>query len=211
VATGKGRFQVLLQSAAQRGTLLTTIVIGGTGENGSLKGKLTAQSALTVWRSVMTLMNVVGAKPTQQSKPRFSAVLEAPPADPDVARRHFLSRLAFETDVSDLMADLNKGNSDLVVVDTRSPKSYALCRIPGAINLPKITAATTGELPKDKVYVVYCWGPGCNGSTKGALALNELGFRAKELIGGIEYWRKEGGSVDGTVGKDAPMYWAVGA
>jgi rhodanese-related sulfurtransferase len=159
----------------------------------------------------MALVNVVEAKPTQQSKPRFSAVLETPAAHPDVARGHFSSRLAFETDVSDLMADLNKGNTDLVVVDTRSPKSYELCHIPGAINLQKITVATTGELPTDKVYVVYCWGPGCNGSTKGALALNELGFRAKELSGGIEYWRKEGGSVDGTLGNDAPMYWAIGA
>jgi rhodanese-related sulfurtransferase len=145
------------------------------------------------------------------NKPHFSAVLETPAAEPEAARRHFASRLAFETDVADLMADLGKGNTDFVVIDTRSPRSFGLCHIPGALNLPKINAQTTAELPKDKVCVVYCWGPACNGSTRGALRLNELGFRAKELIGGIEYWRKEGGAVEGSLGHEAPLYWSIGA
>jgi len=147
---------------------------------------------------------------------RFSAVLATPAADPGVARQYFAGRLGFETDVSDLMADLGKGNTPkedgpFVIIDTRSPKSYALCHIPGAINLPKIDPQTTAGLSRDKVCVVYCWGPGCNGATKGALRLTELGFRAKELYGGIEYWRKEGGAVEGTLGNEAPMYWALGA
>ena len=53
------------------------------------------------------------------------------------------------------------------------------------------------RLPKDKVMVTYCWGPGCNSSTKGALRLAALGFRVKELIGGLEYWIKGGGRVEG--------------
>jgi len=65
-------------------------------------------------------------------------------------------------------------------------------------------------LPKDRVCVVYCWGVACNGSTKAAMRLSELGFRVKELVGGIEYWRKEGGEVEGTLGPDAPMYWRMG-
>ncbi|HZS07584.1 MAG TPA: rhodanese-like domain-containing protein [Blastocatellia bacterium] len=141
----------------------------------------------------------------------FSLVLETPAAEPEVARQHFLSRLAFETDVSDLMFDLQKGRTDFTIIDTRSPKSFEECHIPGAINLPRINEQTTADLPKDKVCVVYCWGPGCNGSTKGAAKLNALGFRAKELIGGIEYWRKEGGEVEGTLGNGAQMYWSVGA
>jgi rhodanese-related sulfurtransferase len=155
----------------------------------------------------MTVATHTHADRTQLRKPRFSAVLETPPAEPEEARRHFSGKLAFETDISDLMADLNKGNTDLVVIDTRSSQSFAQCHIPGAINLPKIDAESTSELRKEKIYIVYCWGPGCNGSTKGAMRLNELGFRAKEVIGGIEYWRKEGGAVEGTLGKDAQMYW----
>ena len=142
---------------------------------------------------------------------KFSLVLETPAAEPEVAREHFLSRLAFETDISDLLFDLQKGRTDLTIIDTRSPKSFAECHIPGAINLPLINEQTTANLPKDKVCVVYCWGPSCNGSTKGAAKLNALGFRVKELIGGIEYWRKEGGEVEGTLGADAQMYWSAGA
>ena len=142
-------------------------------------------------------------------EPRFSLVLGAPAAEPADARRHFAGKLEYETDVADLMYDISKGNANITVIDTRSPKSYALCHIPGAINLPKVSAETTARLPKDKVCVVYCWGVACNGSTKAAMRLSELGFRVKELVGGIEYWRKEGGEVEGTMGPDAPMYWKM--
>ena len=50
--------------------------------------------------------------------------------------------------------------------------------------------------PKDEIFVVYCWGPGCNGATKAAFKLSELGFAVKEMIGGIEYWEKEGYPTD---------------
>jgi rhodanese-related sulfurtransferase len=41
--------------------------------------------------------------------------------------------------------------------------------------------------------VVYCWGPGCNGSTRGALILASPGYtNVCELIGGFEYWVREG-------------------
>lgn len=151
------------------------------------------------------------ADATVTRTPRFSAVLETPPADPEVASRHFATKLEFETDVADLMGDLKKGNQDIVVIDTRSAKSYRECHIPGAVNLPKIDAQTTETLDRSRVYVIYCWGPACNGATKGAGKLASLGFRVKELIGGIEYWRKEGGEVEGALGKDAALYWSIGA
>jgi rhodanese-related sulfurtransferase len=139
----------------------------------------------------------------------FSLVLETPALPPEAARAHYLSKLAVETDVADLIFDLQRGQRSFTIVDTRSAKSFAECHIPGAVSLPRIDEAATAELPKDKVCVVYCWGPACNGSTKGAAKLNALGFRTKELIGGFEYWRKEGGPVEGTLGEQAPMYWSV--
>ncbi len=45
---------------------------------------------------------------------------------------------------------------------------------------------------KNTVFVTYCTSPGCNASTKGAVRLAALGFRVKELIGGFEYWQREG-------------------
>jgi len=56
--------------------------------------------------------------------------------------------------------------------------------------------------------VAYCDGIGCNGSTKGAyLAL--LGFRVKEMLGGLDWWRREGypvtvGSEPGSLAPAAP-------
>jgi rhodanese-related sulfurtransferase len=145
---------------------------------------------------------------TNTATSHFSLVQETPAAVPEVASRHFLSKLAFETDPSDVKLDLHRGRMDFILLDTRDPENYAQCHIPGAINLSyrKISAETTAELPKDKLIVVYCWGVSCNASTKAAARLSALGYRVKEMIGGIEYWRIEGGEVEGTLGKDAPLY-----
>jgi rhodanese-related sulfurtransferase len=159
---------------------------------------------------VGTLDGYVFRMTLTKTTPKFSLVLETPAPEPEEIVRHFQTRLMFETDVADLMCDLDKKNPNIVVVDTRSPQSFMQCRIPGAINLPKINEETTAELSKDKLYVVYCWGIACNGSIKGAMRLAMLGFKAKELTGGIEYWRNEGGRVEGTMGEAAPLYWRKG-
>ena len=49
-------------------------------------------------------------------------------------------------------------------------------------------------------FVVYCWGPGCNGATRSALALAKLGYSVKEMIGGFEYWAREGLPMDSEEG-----------
>jgi rhodanese-related sulfurtransferase len=144
---------------------------------------------------------------TKTEGSHFSLVLEVPAADPEDAHRHFLSRLAVETDPSDVMLDLQRGQTGFILIDARSAEVYGDCHIPNAINLPyrKINSASTAELPKDKVLVVYCWGVACNAATKAAVRLSALGFQVKEMIGGIEYWRREGGPVEGTLGEDAPL------
>lgn len=137
----------------------------------------------------------------------FSFVLEYPPAAPDEARRHFLAKLAVETDPADVKLDLERGVPGLVVLDARSAQQYGECRVPGARSLPHrtISAETTAELPRDGILVVYCWGPGCNAAAKAAAKLAGLGFRVKEMIGGLEYWRREGYPVEGTLGDKAPL------
>jgi 3-mercaptopyruvate sulfurtransferase SseA len=55
--------------------------------------------------------------------------------------------------------------------------------------------------------VVYCWGPGCNGAQKAALEFAKLGRPVKEMLGGFEYWAREGFPVEtggGTVTRRAP-------
>lgn len=139
----------------------------------------------------------------------FSFVLETPAADPDTAHRHFAAKLTVETDAADVHVDLQRGQSGFRLLDVRSTQAYDECHIPGALSFPArtITAQTVDAagLSRDDVMVVYCWGPGCNGATKAAARLGALGFRVKEMIGGIEYWRREGHAVAGTLGDDAPL------
>ncbi|WP_034087773.1 rhodanese-like domain-containing protein [Streptacidiphilus albus] len=123
-----------------------------------------------------------------------SAVLGTAPADPARAAAHFAARLAFEADVSDVHADLLAGVAGLVVVDTRSEAAWAQGHLPGALHLPtgRIAERAPELIDPSLTVVTYCWGPGCNGATRAALAFARLGYRAKEMLGGFEYWAREG-------------------
>jgi rhodanese-related sulfurtransferase len=107
----------------------------------------------------------------------------------------FAAKLTYETDPADLAAERASGSGPLVI-DTRSAESWSQGRIPGAVHLPNAKlAAGIAELSPDPgtPIVVYCWGPGCNGSTRGALILASAGYtNVRELIGGFEYWAREG-------------------
>ncbi len=137
----------------------------------------------------------------------FSLVLEVPPASPEEAHRHFLTKLAVETDASDVMWDLRRGQRSFLLIDARASQDFEECHIPGAISLPyrNITAESTAHLSKELPIVTYCWSSACNAATKAAVRLSALGFQVKEMLGGIEYWRREGGEVEGTLGEQAPL------
>ncbi|MGX2998479.1 rhodanese-like domain-containing protein [Streptomyces sp. JNUCC 64] len=127
--------------------------------------------------------------------PHPHPVLRVPPAPPERAAAHFAASLAFHTDVSDVAAALaGGGDPGFTVVDCRSTESWDQGRLPGAVHLP--TALVPGQadrlLDRAVPVVVYCWGPGCNGAARAALALAERGFRVKEMLGGFEYWAREG-------------------
>lgn len=125
-------------------------------------------------------------------------VTAAPVASPALAARHFQWRLEFETDPFDVHADLEAGVADFAVVDVRSPEAFAAGHVPGAVNLPyrRIGEATRATLPPHQPVVVYSDGPACNAAARGAAALAALGYRVKEMIGGLEYWRREGHPVE---------------
>lgn len=122
-------------------------------------------------------------------------VLRVPPASPAAAAAYFGASLAFHADVSDvaaaLAADVAPG---FVVLDSRSTASWDQGHIPGAVHLPTaLIAEQARDLLDPAVPVVtYCWGPGCNGGARAALALAELGYQVKEMLGGFEYWAREG-------------------
>ena len=113
----------------------------------------------------------------------------------------YSAKLEYETDSWDLSEALNNGE-DIIVIDARSPHAYTLEHIPTAINIPHKTMCekTTNKLDKSKLYVTYCDGIGCNASTKGALNMSKLGFKVKELMGGLVWWKRDGYETEGEQG-----------
>ena len=111
---------------------------------------------------------------------------------------HYKRKLAFETDSWDVYEMLSR-NEPVVVVDGRSAEAFAREHIPGAVNLPhrEIDAFTAETLDRSKVYVCYCDGIGCNASTKTALKLLTLGFEVRELLGGLDWWKRDGYATEG--------------
>lgn len=109
------------------------------------------------------------------------------------AASHYQRKLDFETDSWDLHLAL-KADKSVVVIDARSRDAFDAEHIPNAISLPhgEMNAETTADFDKGSLYVTYCDGIGCNASTKGALRMAQLGFRTKELIGGIDWWKRDG-------------------
>lgn len=107
--------------------------------------------------------------------------------------RHYSNKLAYEIDSWDLKVAL-ENEERIIVIDARSLQAYTTEHIPGAISLPHrtMTAETTADLDRDATIVTYCDGIGCNGSTKGALNMTKLGFRVKELMGGLDWWKRDG-------------------
>lgn len=132
--------------------------------------------------------------------PHFSFVLEHPAGSPQSAVTYFNDKLVHECDPSDLGADLERKIPGLVVLDVRQDSAFEECHIRGAISLPyrAISKETLSEFPENTLFVTYCWGPNCNAATKASIRIGKLGFKVKEMIGGIEYWNKEGHPVEGT-------------
>jgi len=109
----------------------------------------------------------------------------------------YAAKLAAETDASDVHAARTAGE-DIVVVDVRSDEAWAQGRVAGATHMhySEIAARALIEIPKDAAVVVYCWSPGCNAGAKGALEFARLGYDVREMIGGFEYWVREGYPVE---------------
>ena len=117
--------------------------------------------------------------------------------------KHYENKLTFEMDPSDLFDALKNGEK-VIALDARKAFGFEAEHIPNAINIPhrEMSPETTSHLDKDVLYVTYCDGIGCNASTKAALNMTKLGFKVKELIGGIEWWKFDGYATRGTKGNN---------
>ena len=122
------------------------------------------------------------------------------------ARLAFIdARLAYEIDVTAAGRAVDEGSA--VLVDSRRQASWDHGHIAGALHLPtSALPAALDRLPRDRTLIVYGWGPGCNGATETARLLLQAGFDTRELLGGYEYWVRNGYAieVDGVVTRHAP-------
>jgi rhodanese-related sulfurtransferase len=109
------------------------------------------------------------------------------------ALSYFSAKLARETDASDVYA-AQKDGERFILVDVRGDEAWAQGRIRGAVHMPyrEIAERAPREIDAATPVVVYCWSPGCNAGAKGALEFAKLGYSIKEMIGGYEYWMREG-------------------
>jgi rhodanese-related sulfurtransferase len=121
-------------------------------------------------------------------------VNQIPAAPAEEAQRHFQAKFTFETDCADVHAAMSRGSEEFVLLDVRSPQLYEAGHVPGATSLPqgKIIESKMREWPREKLFVVYCAGPHCNGADRAALRLAQLGRPVKIMIGGITGWLDEG-------------------
>jgi rhodanese-related sulfurtransferase len=112
--------------------------------------------------------------------------------------RHYANKLAYEIDSWDLHVALAAGEN-VVVIDTRVREAFEREHIPGAVSIPHrtMTADSTRHIDRTALVVTYCDGIGCNGSTKGALNIAKLGFQVKELMGGLDWWKRDGHTTHG--------------
>ena len=102
----------------------------------------------------------------------------------------FAAKLASETDCSDVYNDIIQHSNHYVLLDVRAKEAYEKSHAITAVNLPHsdISPESMANYDKNTLFVVYCWGPGCNGGAKAALKISALGYGVKEMLGGIHYW-----------------------
>jgi len=126
-------------------------------------------------------------------------------APADIAA-YFAAKLSFETDASDAYAAQKAGEA-FALVDVRSAEAYAQGHARGAIHMPyrEIAERAPQEIPASTPVVVYCWSPGCNAGAKGAVEFARLGYSVREMIGGFEYWAREGYPVEDVFGAVEPV------
>lgn len=114
-------------------------------------------------------------------------------ATPAQLAKYFQAKLAAELGPHNVKRLLDADSTQVVILDVRTREGYNEGHLPGAINIPfEELPARAKELPKTKDIITYCWDVTCILCTKAAYVLATKGYRAKEMLGGIDEWKKSG-------------------
>lgn len=118
---------------------------------------------------------------------RRSAIKQASPAQ---LASYFQAKLSAELGPHHVKRLMDEGTRQTVLLDVRSREGYDEGHLPGAVHMPfEELPSRLKELPKSKDIITYCWDVTCLLSTKAAYVLAKNGYRAKEMVGGIDSWR----------------------
>jgi rhodanese-related sulfurtransferase len=117
----------------------------------------------------------------------------ATPYPTELVTNYFKARAAAYTSPMGLKALLDRQADEIVVIDVRLPGPQIAWRIPGSMVIPAPEmAARVGELPSEKLIVLYCWDTWCSLAATAALPLLERGYRVQEMHGGVAAWQALG-------------------
>ena len=118
-------------------------------------------------------------------------------ATPAQLKRYYELKLAAEVGPYTIKRLRDMGDGSFVVLDVRPADAYREAHVPGAMSIPfDQLPSRTSELPKGRDIICYCWEIACILSTKAAFVLASKGYQARELIGGIDAWKKAGFAVE---------------
>ena len=112
-------------------------------------------------------------------------------------KRYFEAKLAAELGPHNVKRLVDSGDRSFVILDVRSAQAYREAHVPGAINIPfEEFPSRLKELPKGQEVISYCWDVTCTLCTKASYILASKGYTAREMIGGLDSWRKAGFPVE---------------
>jgi adenylyltransferase/sulfurtransferase len=174
-------------------------LITGIGE--PLLGRLLVHDALqATWRELTVRPDpscaVCGKEPTitrETGLPDYEVFCGLPPGGTDdaAAAAHVSSSDEVDaTELADLLARRDRGETDLVLVDVREPGERAIVSIPGAVPVPRAlfdSGEAFAQIPFDRPVVLHC-----RSGARSATALELLRAAghpdARHLAGGVLAW-----------------------
>jgi rhodanese-related sulfurtransferase len=136
-----------------------------------------------IWEMLMKIVGGArtGPAPDLEAHDNMAHLYEPEPDVPEMDTAYLEAALAVEP------APL--------VLDIREPFEWRQVRMPGALHIPMNSLPDRlDDLPKDRPIVVMC----AHGNRSYAVTayLNEQGFDAHNLTGGITRWRMQGGDTE---------------
>ncbi|MBI4990793.1 rhodanese-like domain-containing protein [Candidatus Gottesmanbacteria bacterium] len=128
-------------------------------------------------------------------------------SEQELIKNFYLTENAVHVSPHTVRKNMDKGKTDFVLVDLRSPQEYEKEHIIGAINIPAYKDPNTSisldteqkekdriirqfrDLGKDKEVIVYCYSMPCMTGRKIGKLLSENGIYVKSLNIGWNEWR----------------------